>query len=1262
LRDNRLLGAFYGSKKGENMKKIAFITLFLAIIAAFYTSPLALYRGEDAPDVNPPVTRLIVKFSPDAGPKFIDRKKGSISTGSAMVDAFNKKYQVQKLTSLLPISAKLASSQQFRNVYIFELQNPDDVNAMKNELENQTGIEYVEPDYQVELYETPNDTLYRHQWGLNNLGQDHYHVRRYHGSYNDELILTRGVVDADIDAGDVFINPPDKTTAVVVAIIDTGADMAHPDLADNIWTNPREIPDDSLDNDNNGYIDDVHGWHFAPGLNPGDIGDNNPSDANGHGTHCAGIVAAVADNYIGISGIGRDVKIMPLNFEPLPLVSVIATALIYAADNGADVVNMSFGLTSRSDLIEEAINYARDKGVILCAATGNSGMSEINYPAGYDATIAVGASNDSDQVTSFSTYGPHLNICAPGLSILSLRAGLTDMYATTWPYEPGVHIIDNIYYLASGTSMACPHVVGVAAWLKSVSPGLLPDRAKEIMEQSADDIIDPFGLGWNLPGWDEYSGYGRLNLQKALDMAPGVRAKINSPSPNEIISGIVSINGIADGPAFLNYVIEYGAGNNPTQWTEITTSSSPITDDILATWETDGLNGPYTIRLRIGPYNIAKVTVFIANQTLADIISPQSYETVANYVTFIGSAYAPDFTRFVLEYHPDTTGAVWEPIADGTVPVFDDKIAGWFLEGIPEGNYYVRLATYDDTGMVDADIVYLHVQSIFDTDQAWQSSIDGYPTIIPNYGDFDGDGINEIIVGHSAGITVFNTDGTIKTDGIPDISFNNYMIPIAVGRLDDDNIDDFVAVGYDPHFLYGFLSEKPNFESYLGIFPPMDNFYRSEHEFPKVWLKDIDGDGLDEIYVFIYDASQSKTYLFDSNGDLIINLDYYGESLPLDMNGDGIDEIYACNNNYCFLKKIDYATGHITDSFLVQLNGSDFKCLGMSGCDIDNDGKYELIIYGFYSDYGYWIYAFDDGLDLIDGWPHDMAIDAFVVPTTPIFGDIDNDGEYEYLTTYFDLSASYVLAWNIDGTPYIPSNQNGLLATTPEPSVMNMLLLADMNGDNQTDIVACADNDLFNTYKAQRIYAWNNEGSLLPGFPLITVQDLQTSDRFTPCIGDINQDGFVDLIMTTQDSMILSVNYQGNPYNPCKSPAPSWRYNRRMNNIAPFLSDCEPTGISDEDKPLIPKSFVLSQNYPNPFNPNTTIEYSLPSRCEVSITVYNLLGKRVKTLLETSQPAGRYKTEWDGTDNNNQPVASGLYFYQIKAGDFIESKKMLLLK
>jgi subtilisin family serine protease len=1244
------------------MKKIIGWSATTLILVLLYSTSFALYRGENAPNSEQAVNRLIVKFAPGAGPKFIKSERGKISTGSPMVDAIEKKYQVNKLNSLLPSSSKAASARQFRDVYIFELRNESDLNALKNELAKNPYVVYTEPDLQVELYETPNDSLYPQQWGLNNLGQEHYYVRRYQGSYNDVLMMTRGIADADIDAGDVFIHPPDKTTAVVVAIIDTGADIHHPDLADNIWTNPREIPDDSLDNDNNGYIDDVHGWDFYTGNTPDVIGDNDPSDADGHGTHCSGIVAAVANNYIGVSGIGRDVTIMPLNFEPLPLVSIVARAILYAADNGADVANMSFGLTSRSDLIGEAISYANDKGVILCAATGNSGTPEINYPAGYDVTIAVGATNDSDRVTSFSTYGTHLDVCAPGLSILSLRAGNTDMYGASWPYEPGVHIIDNKYYLASGTSMACPHVVGVAAWLKSVSPGLTPARAKTIIQQSADDIIDPFGLGWNFPGWDIYSGYGRVNLQKAIEMLPGVRAKITSPQPNEIVAGEVAIDGIADGPAFLDYTIEYGVGKNPDEWTQIIRSSSPVTEDNLTTWDTDGLNGLYTLRLSIGHDNVYYVTVFIANQNLAEITSPQTDATVANYVTFIGNAFAPDFLRYELTYRVDTTGAEWQPIAKGTVPIYNDNIAGWFLEDIPVGDYYVQLAIYNDTGIVQADTVLLHTESIFDTDQAWRSSVAGYPTIVPNYGDIDGDGVNEIIVGHSGGITFYNTDGTIKKEGVPDVPFNNYIIPIAVGRLDNDNIDDFVAIGYDPHFVYGFLSKKPNFNSYLGMFPPLDNYYRSEHEFPKIWLKDIDSDGLDEIIVFIYDASAPQSYIFDSDGSLILSLNYYGEIFPLDMNGDGIDEIYATHQGYGMLRQIDYASGHVNDSLLIQKNGSDFKCLGMSGCDIDHDGINELILYGLYNDYGYWIYAFDEGLELIDGWPHDMAIDPFVVPTVPIFGDIDDDGEYEYLTTYFDLSASYVLAWNLDGTPYIPTNDNGLLATTPEPSVMNMLLVADIDGDNRTDIIACADNDLFNTYKAQRIYAWDNEGKPLAGFPLITVPDMQTSDRFTPCIGDINQDGFIDLMMTTQDSMILLVNYPGSPYNPCTSPAPFWRYNRRMNGIAPPLEDCLPTEISDNDQPLIPETFMLSQNYPNPFNPSTTIEYSLPTRSDISISIYNLLGQKVKTLLETSKPAGRYKTEWDGTDNNNQSVASGLYFYQIKAGDFVESKKMLLLK
>lgn len=1237
------------------------------IIALTLLVPIDLhsfYRGEEAAShLSLEPAGLIVKFKSGSGPRLNTCKKDPSHTGLSSVDAINAKYNVKRMFPLLSESAVLSSARSFKDVFVLRVENSADIPALEYEYEKLPNVEYAEPDYPVEFYDVPNDSLYQFQWSLNNTGQNHYHTVRNWGSNNDELVLVNGVDDADIDAGEVYQNPPDKTVTVIVAIIDTGVDMDHPDLADHIWTNSGELPDNGIDDDHNGYIDDMHGWDFASSLDLLDQGDNDPTDQYGHGTHCAGIIAAIANNSIGIAGIAPDCRIMALKFDPLPLVSRIAGALIYAADNGADVISMSFGLTFRSDLIEEAINYAKARGVVLCAASGNSGSQAVNFPAGYDATIAIGASNDSDHVTSFSTYGNHISVCAPGLSILSLRADNTDMYGSGYPREPQVHVIDSIYYLASGTSMACPHVAGVAAWLRSVSPGLTPERAREIIELSADDIVDPYGVGWNLPGKDKYSGYGRVNLHNALMLAPKVRAEIESPVYNEIVTGIVEITGIADGADFSDYIVEYGEGDNPTSWTQIISSGSPVTDGLLASWNTVGLDGKYTIRLQAGDYNISNVSVFVANETVTEILSPSDEETVANFVSIIGNAFSPDFSHILLEYKPDTTFATeWEEIAHVSVPVFGDVVGGWYLEDIPQGDYHIRLSIFANDSIMASDTVTVHVQSIFSTEHAWRANLNGYPTIIPNYGDFDGDGVNEIIVGTSSGITVFNLDGTPKTDGIPLFPANNYMVPIAVGNLDGDGIDDIVAVGYDPPILYGYPSGESSFESYLGIFPPIGNYYRTEHEFPKVFLKDIDSDGMDEIHVFIYNGSMSKIFLFEPNGELINIFDYFSEYLPVDLDGDGLDEIYACNRGFCLLRQINHYDGSTNDSLLIQMNGSNFNCMGISAYDIDNDDTLELILYGYYLDFGYWIYAFEYGLNLIEGWPHDMNIDDFVVPTAPVFGDIDNDGQPEYFTSYFDLSASYIIAWNIDGTPYIPANPNGLLTTTPEPSVLNMLLLADMNGDDMVDIVACADNDMFNTYSAQRIYAWDNEGRLLSGFPIITVPDAFTSDRFTPCIGDINGDGNVDLIMTTPDSAHIFVNFPSSPYNKCKSPSPFWRYNRRMNNIGPMPSDCNPTDIVENNQLLLPDSYRLSQNYPNPFNLSSIIRYAIPYRSHVTISIYNLLGRKIRTLIDKSKTAGSHTISWDGRDANGLEAASGIYFYQMTADDFVDSKKMILIK
>jgi len=154
---------------------------------------------------------------------------------------------------------------------------------------------------------------------------------------------------------------------VIIGMVDTGVDKDHPDLADHMWTNPGEIPDNFIDDDHNGYIDDYHGWDFA-GDDWFDDPDNDPNDLHGHGTHCSGIITGITDNFAGIAGIAPNCKVMALSFYPVMLASWGAEAIVYAADNGADVVNMSWGLPYAVPIWEDAIDYARAKGVIMIAA------------------------------------------------------------------------------------------------------------------------------------------------------------------------------------------------------------------------------------------------------------------------------------------------------------------------------------------------------------------------------------------------------------------------------------------------------------------------------------------------------------------------------------------------------------------------------------------------------------------------------------------------------------------------------------------------------------------------------------------------------------------------------------------------------------------------------------------------------------------------------------------------------------------------------
>jgi subtilisin family serine protease len=333
------------------------------------------------------------------------------------------------------------------------------------------SVEVIEPNWIVRADALPNDPGLDLLWGLRNSGQ------------------TGGLTGADIEAGpawDVETGSPE----IIVAILDTGADYTHPDLAANIWTNPGEIAGNRIDDDGNGFVDDVHGYDFYNR-------DGDPMDDTGHGTHVAGTIGAVGNNGIGITGVAWSVRLMPLKFLGLDgsgPTSAAIECVDYALGMGAHVLNNSWGGAGFSALLEIAIESANQQGVPFVAAAGNDGISldqVAHYPASYDIpnVIAVASTTHQDIISSFSNFGATtVHLAAPGSSI--------------WSTSPG-----GAYGYESGTSMAAPHVSGALALLRSEFPDMPGAQLKTVLMSSVDPLAALAGL---------VTSGGRLNVARML--------------------------------------------------------------------------------------------------------------------------------------------------------------------------------------------------------------------------------------------------------------------------------------------------------------------------------------------------------------------------------------------------------------------------------------------------------------------------------------------------------------------------------------------------------------------------------------------------------------------------------------------------------------------------------------------------------------------------------------------------------------------------
>jgi len=320
-----------------------------------------------------------------------------------------------------------------------------------------------------------------------------------------------GVVDAwDIEKGQA---------GTVVAVIDTGVNFNHEELIGKAWMNVREIAGNGRDDDGNGYIDDINGYDFEK--NNGDV-----ADINGHGTAIASIITAQTNNGKGISGVSWGAKIMALRAldkNGNGSYQSVAKAIHYAVDNGADIINMSFGTDVSVADLANAAHYASTRGVILVSATGNEGLGRVLYPAAYEDVLAVAAISRSGGLASYSNFGPEVDLVAPG-----------DRYVVAGLDNPTSR---NAYSEASGTSFAAALVSGSLVLLKNHYPGVANEALVRILKDAADPLGD---------GASSFYGHGRLNILRALQGSGFDQATLQSSHSflpaNGVATTMVTLN------------------------------------------------------------------------------------------------------------------------------------------------------------------------------------------------------------------------------------------------------------------------------------------------------------------------------------------------------------------------------------------------------------------------------------------------------------------------------------------------------------------------------------------------------------------------------------------------------------------------------------------------------------------------------------------------------------------------------------------------
>ncbi|MEE9167970.1 MAG: S8 family serine peptidase [Candidatus Neomarinimicrobiota bacterium] len=1247
------------------MRILPALLFSLGILVARETTPGNVIPG-----------KVIFKLAPGTA---LLKARGT-ATAVPEVDAVLSRYSVQFVEPLFPASrSRPPDLPDISRIYLAAYETNANPYAVAQRLQESPQVIYAEPVFIRRVYGVPDDSLYSSQWHLS-------------------AIMA---ADAwDISHGD---------STIIIAVVDNGFDMDHPDLEANYFTNPNEIPGNQVDDDGNGYVDDVQGWDFGESDNDPTHGSEEAAGYWVHGTHVAGIANAVTDNQAGVAGVAWNVKTLPIKaaYDDTPeFISFGYSGIVYAAELGAHVINCSWGGTGYSLVGAEVIEYATGFGSLIVGSAGNENANEFHYPSAYQEVLSVASVSSSDRKSSFSNYGLSVDVSAPGETILS-----------TTPESGYGHI--------GGTSMSSPLVAGLAALVKSYYPDL---TAKELAVRVAGTVEGIDNLN---PQYEGLIGTGRINAFQALDYEES--EFVSFPPKIVLVTSAVTdvVGGNGDG------VLDRG---------ETVYISTTYRNYSLGTTQS---------------YTVTLTTDDPALTVVDDVTSPRSFppdarDTIENGLSFsVSDTVTPRLTSVVLnvtaegEFHASDTLTV----TLGRMPVLmvdddfesccgDVHVDGFYRGILDENNLLYGIWDHSKQGSPSGEALLGFPMIIWFTE--WDfPSLDSLDRAALSY--YLDNGGNLYISGQDLGWDLADPAPGFENEynfsnGNSRLFYETYLHATWGG--DDAGSENVEGIWGDP------ISSGLDFNVWQpGI--------ETDSQFPDWFTPDDQA-----VLIFQYDNGKGMGLRYDGDYRLVytgMGLEAfgsdYGSVAPEDINDtqrtvltrilsylnfihhDPLSDTESTETDFDIAVEV---TGEISDLEKVALfyktdDMTDYSSSDMEGSDgqftgtIPAPNEATTVRYYVETDHPYYTWTNPVGVpeNVFQFYAGPDTVPPQFVFVSELENRIDRSGTDEVTAFATDnigigeAVLTYTLSTDRNDTLYAPMAFDGSLwrgeiswsAVSGHTVITYQVVVKDVSSNENE---ARSEPLSFKIVNQSKVGYWDEEdisqwdtgdgwGLFHFNQTIRYVMDDSPGENYSNNANNVLAKlepldvspyesaylSFLELSFMEEDKDFgyVELSRDGNEWTTASSITGVAVVRTELVDLTPYIDNGEVwlrlrmtsdeqntyigwyvddihllvdttlgvTGVTSSE--ILPSEVALGQNYPNPFNAVTAISFSLPYSSDVQLAVYDLLGREVASLVHGLKEAGRHEVLW-----NAHGFASGIYVYRLETSRSVKTRKLLLLK